>query len=71
MDWISIEDKLPNVFAGKFRVKRKNSIELDCFFYEDKISWIAYFGQKPTYWWDSQGRHEPIYDVTHWKNCPT
>ena len=39
MHWNNVNEKIP-VFAGKFRVKKEDGLEMDAFFYQDKISWI-------------------------------
>jgi len=70
MNWISIEEKIPDVSSGKFRVKRQNGIEINAFFYQDKISWIAFYGKKTSYWWDSKRNHDRLDDVTHWMPLP-
>lgn len=66
-DWIESDKELPNVFAGKFRVKMKNGMETDSFFYADAMAWICFYGQKTSYWWDAQGTHERLDDVIAWK----
>ncbi len=66
MEWISVEDRIPEVHAGKFRVKRKNGTEMDAFFYLDSIAWISWYGQKTSHWWDAKGFHDRLDDVTHW-----
>jgi len=68
-EWISVEEKTPDVFAGKFRVKMKDGSETDAFFYSDGIAWIAFYGQKTSKWWsaDRKTNHERLDDVTHWK----
>lgn len=66
MEWISVEDKLPDVFSGKFKVRIKNENEMCAFFYSDALGWIAFYGQKTSYWWDSNYPHERLDNVTHW-----
>lgn len=67
MEWISIEDRLPEVKAGKFIVRLKNKEEIDAYFYDDSISWIAFYGQKTSHWWKSYGDHQRLDNVTHWR----
>jgi len=67
MEWISIEEKIPDVSSGKFRVRRKNGIEMDAFFYQDRIAWIAFYRQKTSHWWDANGSHERLDDVIEWE----
>lgn len=68
MEWISINDRIPDVFAGIYPVRRKNGIEMEAFYYMDSIAWIAFYGHKPSHWWDSEGSHDRLDDVTHWKD---
>lgn len=70
MEWISVDEKLPEVLAGKFRVKRSNGKDIDAFYYADKMAWTAFYGQKLSYWWDAKGNHERLDDVTHWMPLP-
>ncbi len=65
-NWISVKDRFPNVKSGKFRVRKANGNEMDAFFYEDKISWIAFYGLKTSYWWDAKGNNDRLDNVTHW-----
>ena len=67
-EWISVDQKLPDIFAGKFRVKKINGIEMDAFFYLDRMCWITFYGQKSSYWWDAKGNHDRFDNVTHWAN---
>lgn len=66
MEWIRVEHRLPNVFSGKFKVENSNGDIFDCYFYADKMSWIGFYGEKPTYWWNSKTR-QPVFDVIKWK----
>ncbi len=63
--WIETETRIPDVFAGKFRVRLKNGDETDAFFYQDAMAWIAFYGKKPSHWWSSHD-NERLDDVTHW-----
>jgi hypothetical protein len=65
--WIQVEDRLPDVFAGKFRVRKRDGIEMDAFYYADKMAWTAFYGCKLSHWWDAHGTHDRLDDVTHWK----
>jgi hypothetical protein len=67
MEWISVEDRIPDIFAGKFRVRLSSGDELDAFFYQDSIGWIAFYGQKTGHWWNAKGNHERLDGVTHWR----
>lgn len=66
MEWYNVKDSLPNSNYGKYRIKRSDNTEMDAFYYADKISWIALYGQKTSHWWDSNSPHERLDDVTHW-----
>ena len=66
MKWIPIEERIPNVFAGKFHVRLKNGKEVDAFFYEDAMAWIAFYGQKTSHWWGVNVGNERLDNMTHW-----
>lgn len=66
-NWIETKDRIPTVFAGKYRVRKENGEELNAFFYQDRISWIAFYGKKTSHWWDAKGNHERLDNITHWK----
>ena len=70
MHWNNVNEKIPNVFAGKFRVKKEDGLEMDAFFYQDKISWISFYGEKTSYWWDAIYPYDRLDDVTHWMPLP-
>ncbi len=67
MEWISTKDRIPEVLTGKYRVRRVNGIEMDAFYYRDAMAWISFYGQKTSHWWDAQGYHERLDDVTYWR----
>ena len=67
MEWISVENKLPDVQAGVFIVKLDDSTEHRAFFYEDAIAWIAFYGQKTSHWWGARYPYSRLDGVTHWK----
>lgn len=67
MEWISVEHQLPEVRAGKFRVRRKNGQEMDAFFYLDSIAWIAFYGQKTSHWWSATYPYDRLDDVSYWR----
>jgi hypothetical protein len=69
-EWTKTSQSLPDVKAGKFRVKRQDNIELDAFFYADAMAWIAYYGLKTCHWWNATGNHERLDDVIEWKTIP-
>ena len=66
MEWISVEDKLPNK-DWKYTVQLENGSVQKAFFYLDKIAWIAFYGQKTSHWWDAKPPYERLDNVTHWK----
>jgi len=66
MAWISVEERVPNVRNGRFKVRVEDGKELDSFFYADKMGWIESYGQKTSYWWESSGEYERLDYVTHW-----
>lgn len=67
-NWIETEKRIPEVFSGKYRVRNENGDELDAFFYQDSMAWIAFYGQKTSHWWHAKGNHERLDNITHWKD---
>lgn len=65
MVWIEVSDELPQVKAGRYMVKTSLDEEFVCYFYNDKMQWIAFYGKRPCYWWNAKS-HEPVFNVTHW-----
>ena len=66
-NWIKTDDGIPKCKNGIFKVRLKNGEETRAYFYLDKISWIAFYGQKTSYWWKCP-TGEPLFNVTHWFN---
>ena len=64
-NWVKISDEIPDVFAEAFMIKNEKEEILKAYFYSDKMQWIAFYGKKPTYWWNAR-THEPIYNATEW-----
>lgn len=65
--WNDIDKSLPETDLGiKVKVKLNDNRECFAFFYPDKMSWIAFYGEKPAYFWNSKTK-EPLFNVTHWK----
>jgi hypothetical protein len=46
MEWISMEDRLPEDKFKKYLVKKENGEQIPVFFMPDKMAWIAFYGQK-------------------------
>ena len=68
MDWIKIEDELPKK-DWVFKVKLSDGKETKAYFNQDRIGWIAFYGQKPSHWWDFYS-NEALFNVTHWMPIP-
>lgn len=66
-EWTQVSQSIPQVFAGKFTVKRHNAVEQDAFFYADAMAWIAFYRQKTSHWWNASYPHERLDDVIAWK----
>lgn len=66
MTWINVDERIPDVFAGKFRIRRETNVEMDAFFYQDAMAWTAFYGQKLSHWWDANNDHSRLDNVTHW-----
>jgi len=69
MDWVDVNERLPEDRLRKYLVKKVNGEEFPAFFMPDKIIWIAFYGMKTSYWMKEE-RGELIHDVTHWKLKP-
>jgi hypothetical protein len=65
-EWIETSCRIPDMPAGKFRVRLKNGDEIVAFFYEDAMGWIAFYGKKTSHWWTAHRPYERLDDVTHW-----
>lgn len=70
MEWISVKDRKPKCFATTVNVKIKNGEECKAHFYSDGMSWISFYGQKSTAWWEYKTGN-PLYDITHWMPLET
>ena len=69
-NWNSIEHGIPKGLSGKYKVKIKDGKEIDAFFYEDRMGWIAFYGKKTSHWWEANYPHGRLDDVTHWMKLP-
>lgn len=67
MEWISVEESLPDDEFKKYLVKKANGEIITAHFMPDKIAWIAWYGLKTSYWMRVDSG-KLIYDVTHWRN---
>lgn len=65
MVWVDVNERLPK-YNAVIRVRTSKSEEKKSLFYTDKMLWIAFYGKKPSYFWDYYS-HEPLHNVTHWK----
>lgn len=65
-EWKHFEDNPPSSFSGIYQVKLDDDSIKKAYFYQDRIQWIAFYGQKPSYWWDYRTK-EPLFNVTHWR----
>jgi len=61
--WISIEERLPSIENGIFRVKLNNDDEIKSYFHKDQMFWQRLYTGKSGYWWNDE---KPLYNVTHW-----
>lgn len=68
MTWINVNDKLPEVKTGKYRVRTEKDIEMNAFYYEDAMSWIAFYHQKTSHWWEANYPYKRLDDVIEWKD---
>ena len=69
MDWISIDDCLPENRFKKYLVKKENGEIIQAFFMPDKGMWINFYGIEPSYWMEFDSP-KLIYNVTHWMTMP-
>ena len=65
MEWISVEDRLPEDKFGKYLIRKANDEQKQAFFMPDKIAWIAWYGRKTSYWMEVTSG-ELVHNVTHW-----
>lgn len=65
-DWNDVTEKLPEKKATIVWVKLTDQSERYAFYYQDKMRWIEYYGQTPSYFWDYNSK-QPLFNVTHWK----
>ncbi len=65
--WIDVKERLPKVFAGKFKVKLSDGRELFAYFYQDAMAWTVFYGHKSCHWWDIK-THEALRNVMEWKD---
>lgn len=64
--WINVEERLPSVFAGRYKVRFKNGRETKADFYQDRAAWLATFNLKTSHWWCAETA-ERLDNVTHWE----
>ena len=64
MDWISVEDEFPKGYQI-LEVKLKSGEQKKCYFHEDEMSWLKFYGVKTSSFQDMKG--EWLHDVTHWR----
>ena len=69
MEWISVEDRLPEDKFKKYLVKKENGELIPSFFMPDKMIWISWYGRKTSYWMDIDSG-KLVHDVTHWMLLP-
>lgn len=65
MVWISVDQRLPEDKFKKYLVKKGNGELIQAFFMPDKMIWLAFYGQKTTYWMEVNSG-KLIHNVTHW-----
>lgn len=51
----------------KLLINLEDGIEMDAFFYPDKMAWTAFYGHKLSHWWNAKS-YERLDDVTHWRS---
>ncbi len=69
MEWISVEDRLPDDKIKKYLVRQENREPIQAFFMPDKAMWIAWYGIKTSYWMEISSA-KLLHDVTHWMLLP-
>jgi len=63
-NWNSIVERLPDK-DGKYLVRSSPGLVFYCYFYVDKMVWIAFYGHIPCHWWN-EVTLLPEFHVTHW-----
>jgi len=66
MTWVNVDERVPDVMGGDFMVETANGKVFRCIYYLDKMIWIAFYGKKPTHWWNWDTL-QPEYDVIKWR----
>lgn len=64
-EWVSVKDKLPTSNCILL-VKTSTGKITKAYFYLDQIDWVAFYGQKTSYFWDKETK-KPMFDVIEWK----
>ena len=65
-EWFNFPENKPRSDSDKVKVRLSDENEIYAYYYADKAQWIAKYGYKPSYFWDSK-THEPLLNVTSWK----
>lgn len=65
-EWVDVDERLPEVKSGLFRVKLKNGDQMDACFYADQYAWRSFYKDKTGYWWSADDMQLDR-EVTHWK----
>ena len=64
-NWISIEERYRPNASGKYQVKLADNSITDAFYFEDRITWSAFYGEKPYAFWDCL-THQQLHNVIAW-----
>lgn len=71
-EWVDVNDAMPKIRNGIFKVRLVNGNEIKAYYCDDKIDKLHRLAQvtdkyktDSSYWWDKDTK-KPLYDVTHW-----
>ena len=69
MQWTDADKELPQNRCKKYLAKKENGETVKAFFMPDKMAWIAFYGQRTSYWMDVDSG-QLVHDVRYWMEAP-
>jgi len=67
MDWISVEDRLPDWHCIVY-TKTKNEKEEKSYFHADRMAWLSFYSKDKLSHFQSCETLKFLHDVTHWRS---
>lgn len=68
MEWVSVEDRLPEGIGAIIWVKRKSGEEVKCYYHQDQMGWLHSYYNFPWTHFEDKTTGTWLTDVTHWRN---